>query len=81
MNRMVFVWRESVYKNGFKCKCGNLLADPQTGEPKGYVRADVEGQTIYCNKCGQPVCCFGEMETDLPAGMHGDINSIFKADN
>ena len=81
MKKLGFIWKESIYKNGFKCSCGNQLADLETGEPKGYVLVDEESRVIYCNKCRSPVCCFGEMETDLEPGLHGNIEEAFKPGN
>lgn len=81
MIRPTFIWKESIYKNSFRCSCGNQLADPQTGEPEGHVLVDEENRIIYCDRCHQPVCCFGEIETDLPAGLHGDINKAFRPNN
>lgn len=55
MKQTAHIWKESIYKNKFRCSCGNQLADPENGAPKGYVLCDPEKQTIYCNKCGRPV--------------------------
>ena len=81
MKMMGFVWKESIYKNSFKCSCGNQLADPDTGNPEGHVLVDEETRVIYCDRCHQPVCCFGEMESDLPPGLHGNIYDAFKPKN
>ena len=75
-----YIWRQSVYMNGFKCRCGNQLADPMNGEPKGYVLYDPDKKVIYCNKCNRPVCFFGEMEVDkdMKPGLHGHIEDYLK---
>ena len=75
----VFVWKESIYKNGFKCSCGNTLSDdPNTGEPKDGLLLNTITNTLFCDKCKEPVCIMGEMETELPAGLHGNINDYYK---
>ena len=73
-----FIWKESIYKNKFTCSCGNELANPETGKPKGYVLYDPEWNIIYCNRCMTPVCFFGEMETSLSPGLHGHIEDYLK---
>lgn len=71
-----YIWRESIYKNKFKCLCGNQVADPETGEPNGDLLFDPESETLYCNKCRFPICFVGKMNVDdnVKPGMHGDIN-------
>lgn len=52
-----FVWRESVYNNGYKCQeCGAKLADLETGEPTENLGLDagkekLYGQFGYCLRC------------------------------
>ncbi len=79
--RTAFIWKESIYKNGFKCSCGNQLASQETGEPLGHVLVDTEMNIIICNKCMKPAACFGEMETELEPGMHGNIYEAFRVNN
>lgn len=74
MIRPMFIWKESIYKNGFKCSCGNQLANPETGEPEGHVLVDKELKVIYCDKCHEPACLFGEIETNLPGGLYGSAS-------
>ena len=73
MKKIITIWKESIYKNNFTCSCGNQLADPETGEIKGYVLTDEDGR-CWCNECNQPCCVAREAETELENGMYGDIN-------
>lgn len=51
------IWRESIYKNNFKCnKCGTKLFNARTGQPTDNLCVDAEASetgTImaFCGKC------------------------------
>lgn len=68
-----FIWRESIYKNNFKCsKCGTTLAD-MDGTPKGNVLYDPSEDILVCPKCGQVVAKIKEIEVAVEMqGKQGD---------
>lgn len=52
----VFIWKESIYKNDFKCKCGAKLFDRRTNAPTENVGVDAEKTNaleteLWCCKC------------------------------
>ena len=57
MNSNMIVWRESIYKNNFKCtQCGRKLAD-KNGQPTEkliYDKDNTDRQRAICT-CGYPV--------------------------
>lgn len=57
MKKTVYVWRESVYKNGFHCSCGKTLFEH--GEPADGVTVDEIGY-LYCGNCGK---CVARIQT------------------
>ena len=70
MLKTAFIWRESVYKNQFKCNiCGNQLADPVTGEPKPLTLVSMRWGIIQCPRCRNVAAKIQMME--VPEGMSG----------
>ena len=67
--RMCFIWRESVYKNKFKCNiCGTLIAD-ENGEPRPNALVSPKFGMIQCPLCRNVVAHIKMME--VPEGMSG----------
>ena len=71
MRKIVLIWRESVYKNHFKCnQCGRRLAD-KDGTPfrNTMVSARIAHDFMKCAYCHNVVC---KMETgDYPDSIYG----------
>jgi len=71
MRKIVLIWRESVYKNHFKCnQCGRRLAD-KDGTPfrKTMVSDRFAHGFMKCAYCHNVVC---KMETgDYPDSIYG----------
>lgn len=71
MRKIVLIWRESVYKNHFKCnQCGRKLAD-EDGTPirKTMVSDRFAHGFMKCAYCHNVVC---KMETgDYPDSIYG----------
>ena len=71
------IWRESIYKNRFKCDtCYEVLAD-ENGQPTDNVGFDADTShrqdVLYCCKCKQPVAFIKDYEGDLlPGTMAGE---------
>ena len=66
------IWKESIYKNDFKCdSCGELLSN-ENGLPNdntGFDANPYQPQDIlYCCSCKEPVAIIREYEGDLPPG-------------
>ena len=63
------IWRESVYKNDFKCWCGYKLFDPK--KPTLSKALWEEDGLLSCPKCGLLVGKTHEIEDikDMPALM------------
>lgn len=82
---MSFIWKESIYKNRFRCTCGNQLADPETGWPTDQVLVETStsGKFMYCAKCRQPICMMQEVEIaeDVQPGLKGSIEVMEKMQN
>jgi predicted RNA-binding Zn-ribbon protein involved in translation (DUF1610 family) len=72
MKREAFIWRESVYKNVFKCnECGEPLADANDGYPLGTTLFDTRENLLICPNCGNVVAkviTIDEPE-DAPVGL------------
>ena len=70
MKKAVYVWRESVYKNDFRCSCGKILFEH--GEPADGEKVDEIGY-LYCGNCGKCVARVATVEM-LPeeTGMMGN---------
>lgn len=67
MKQMVFVWRESVYKNDFSCKCGTKLAG-ETGYPTEDVVVnanDPHDKRLFCGKCKELVGVYKVVDANL----------------
>lgn len=83
MKENVIVWKESVYKNGFRCKCGNVLIKDQTlSEENTYGGFNGFRKMVYCKKCNAPVAYMKYME--VPEGSKiiiGDLRSNEKMVN
>lgn len=73
MKREAYIWRESVYKNGFNCNCGKSLAD-ESGYPHGDTLYDTKNDLIVCPACGLVVAKVKIIDApaDLPSGLQGD---------
>lgn len=72
MKKTAFVWKESIYKNGFKCKCGTKLANDD-GTPTDNVGVNGDDEhdlRLFCIKCHDLVGVYKEVDTDL-AGKQG----------
>lgn len=78
-----YVWRESIYKNNFRCKCGTILAKPD-GEPLGDTLYETQQKLIICPTCGNVAAVVKEIEVAIPMtgkqGYWGDITDepLFK---
>lgn len=68
-----FVWRESVYKNDFTCKCGTKLVDDKgyPNENVGVNGDDKFDQRMWCMKCRELVGVVKEVEDDGRSGKQG----------
>lgn len=67
-----FIWRQSIYENEFKCKCGYKLYKPEKNEPGRDVMIDITNGAIYCPKCGWVVGKIVDMgDTDMKPGLYG----------
>ena len=49
MNKNAIVWRESIYKNDYKCSCGKVLFE--NNDIAKDVLVDVERDELYCPNC------------------------------
>lgn len=66
------IWRESIYKNEFKCKCGYKLYKPYKNELAHDIILDITNATLCCPRCGWLVGKMVDMgETDLEPGLYG----------
>lgn len=74
MRKEVFVWKESVYKNRFICKCGNRLADPDGSNVDMLIENYGFRRYCYCKKCANVVAYLKLME--IPEDEHGLIGNI-----
>lgn len=69
-----FIWRQSIYENDYKCKCGYRLFNEFKGDLSRDVLIDTasDEKWLYCPKCG---LCVGRMvdmgETDMQSGRYG----------
>ena len=71
----LFVWRESVYKNNFKCNvCGAKLFNSKTGRPTDNLAVDAEDAEnpnptepiyCYCGRCKNPVATWQPVDADV----------------
>ena len=80
MKKWTYVWKESIYKNGFKCACGNVLADSE-GNPSDNLLFEDGGfrKWLYCDKCLKPVAYLRYMNLPEDAeGMMGNIEEYEK---
>lgn len=76
-----YIWRESVYKNGFVCnECGKPVADAETGEPKGETLFDPNEKLLICPNCGNVVAKIKDelMPDYMEAGLHGNWEDFKK---
>ena len=74
MTREAFIWRESVYKNTFKCnECGEPLADANDGYPLGTTLFDTRENLLICPNCGNVVARVTTIDEteDAPVGLAG----------
>ena len=79
MKKVMYVWKESVYKNGFRCdNCNHKFNfDPNTWMLYDGLRKKLGLITwVMCPLCGKPVAYMRPMPKKLehlPPGTHGDI--------
>lgn len=80
MKRDVLIWKESIYKNHFVCKCGEKLADKDTGEPVADLPCLQSPTQLVgiCPKCQEAVFVMvcEDLPKELKGGLHGDIHSL-----
>lgn len=65
------IWRESVYKNNFRCcTCGTVLAENGQPTDNAGFNADTSQRQdiLYCCKCKTPVAVLKYYKGDLPPG-------------
>lgn len=63
MKKEAYIWRESVYKNQFKCnKCGAKLFKADKMKLTKNVRHIDEW--VFCSKCGNPVARIEVIDID-----------------
>ena len=69
MKKTAFIWRESVYKNHFKCNlCGTPVADEDGTVLDRTLYHRLE-EILLCPKCHNVVCKIKEI--DVPENMKG----------
>ena len=72
-----FIWRESIYKNGFTCnECGTPVADAQTGEPKDELFFAPNEKLLICPNCGNVVAKI--KETLIPDYMEEGLQGSWE---
>ena len=73
MKRTAIIWREGVYKNGFKCgNCGTVLAAAD-GTPADDTFVDVDEGLLICPGCGLIVAVTKEVDlSEDIRGLQGD---------
>ena len=83
MKKTGYIWRESVYKNGFKCSCGRLLM--KDGKPINVIAShaigdDSDDTYLFCIGCNKSVALIKEVEVpdDTDRQMMGDYNEFMK---
>ena len=75
MKKQVYVWKESIYKNDFKCSCGNFLAkDLNVIQENVEIPPSSFRKWVYCKKCFKPVAYIQVM--NLPEGAEGLMGNI-----
>ena len=68
MKKIATIWRESVYKNDFKCNvCGETLAH-KNGIANDKVKVDMFNY-VFCRNCNNVVARIEQIEA--PENMHG----------
>lgn len=75
MKKTAFIWRESVYKNHFICKCGYKLANDK-GYPGEHVLAGKVNETeyLFCPECELAVAKLTEIDApEDMTGLQGDF--------
>jgi len=75
MSKTAVVWRESVYKNNFRCShCGTPLLNPATKAHTDELMINPEGTALYCGKCGTLVAVLKPYDGDETGGQwKGDL--------
>lgn len=78
MNTPAIIWRESVYKNGFKCnECGAQIADSETGEPLDNTPFSPLGNFLFCPSCLNPVAQLEVVDVSEDVqGLQGDYEDF-----
>ena len=78
MKKKAMIWRESVYKNGFRCtKCNTPMADMDGTVNEDTVLIEYTGfkTYAYCRKCYLPVAYVKMVEVPEDAhGLMGNLN-------
>lgn len=76
MRKRAVVWRESIYKNGFRCRCGTVLLEGEKLtksteiDPDGFVR---------CRNCDYSAGVLADVEVrPEDTGMMGDYEGYMK---
>ena len=72
------IWKESIYKNDFICKCGTRLADSD-GQPTDNLGVNGEDKSdprCFCINCKNLVGVMKEVDTDL-SGKQGEYANQF----
>lgn len=75
MKKPAFIWRKSVYQNGFCCKCGRKLLDEVTGELNRKavcIRPTESNVLLLCMKCGRTAAFLKEIDTDADSTFGGE---------
>ena len=75
--KIAWVWKKSVYDNGFKCtKCGALLFDTKTNQPTDNVGFDPAMPWMnYCVKCKILVATTQEYDGPERPGIYGHVSN------
>lgn len=79
MIKEAIIWRESVYKNRFICKCGRKLADDN-----GNVNGDTlvakyinDTEYLHCPKCKNAVAYITKIDApENMSGLQGNIEDF-----
>lgn len=68
-----FVWRESVYKNDFRCShCGAKLFDVEAEQPTDFLGVDPEQpENCHCMKCKTLVAVLREYDGEATGPLMG----------
>lgn len=79
MKRQAVVWKESIYKNRFRCSCGAKLADANglNFEDHCLIGENEFRVYLHCSKCLKPVAYLTHVNvSENEGGMMGNINDF-----